>query len=179
MELDQLKSTWNTPEVSSKTTEELKTMLLESRHPVLRGIRKQFAIEIAGWSVFLLCYYTMFDGDQKPVLVNLILVIAVLCSLIHNLTGYSFSKYLISGSNIRASLEHYLSKIKSFAVISVCTRLVFMAGFLLFFTYNIQFNATKYLLLGAMGLVFLAQLVWLGNLWAKRIRTLTRAIGDF
>src|SRR5687768_10948718 len=108
MELDQLKSTWNTPEVSSKTTKELKTMLLESRHPVLRGIRKQFAIEIAGWSVFLLCYYTMFDGDQKPVLVNLILVIAVLCSLIHNLTGYSFSKYLISGSNIRASLEHYL-----------------------------------------------------------------------
>lgn len=179
MELDQLKSTWNTPEVSSKTTEELKTMLLESRHPVLRGIRKQFAIEIAGWSVFLLCYYTMFDGDQKPVLVNLILVIAVLCSLIHNLTGYSFSKYLISGSNIRASLERYLSKIKSFAVVSVCTRLVFMAGFLLFFTYNIQFNATKYLLLGAMGLVFLAQLVWLGNLWAKRIRTLTRAIGDF
>ena len=179
MELDQLKSTWNTPEVSSKTTEELKTMLLESRHPVLRGIRKQFAIEIAGWSVFLLCYYTMFDGDQKPVLVNLILVIAVLCSLIHNLTGYSFSKYLISGSNIRASLEHYLSKIKSFAVVSVCTRLVFMAGFLLFFTYNIQFNATKCLLLGAMGLVFLAQLVWLGNLWAKRIRTLTRAIGDF
>lgn len=179
MELDQLKSTWNTSEVSSKTTEELKTMLLESRHPVLKEIRKQFAIEIAGWSVFLLCYYTMFDGDQKPVLVNLILVIAVLCSLFHNLMGYNFSKYLIGGSNVKTSLERYLSKIKSFAVVSVCTRLLFMAGFLLFFTYNIQFNAIKYLLLGATGLVFLAQLVWLGNLWNKRIRTLARTIGDF
>ncbi|HMI05558.1 MAG TPA: hypothetical protein VK541_23920 [Pedobacter sp.] len=179
MELDQLKSTWNKAETPAKTNEELKAMLLESRHPVLKEIRKQFIIEITGWSAFLLCYYTMFDGDQKPMLVNLILVIAVLCSLIHNLSGYSFSRYLINGSDIKASLGRYLSKIKTFAVISVCTRLLFMAGFLLFFTYNIQFNATKYLLLTALLLVFLGQLIWLGNLWAKRVRTLAKTIGDF
>ncbi len=179
MELDQLKSTWNKAETPAKTNEELKAMLLESRHPVLKEIRKQFIIEIAGWSVFLLCYYTMFDGDQKPVLVNLILVVAVLCSLIHNISGYSFSRYLINGSNIKASLGRYLSKIKTFAVVSVCGRLLFMAGFLLFFTYNIQFNTTKYLLLAALLLVFIAQLIWLGNLWAKRVRTLAKTIGDF
>jgi hypothetical protein len=179
MELDQLKSTWNKAETPAKTNEELKAMLLESQHPVLKGIRKQFVIEITGWSAFLICYYTMFDGDQKPLLVNLILVVAVLCSLIHNLSGYSFSRYLIDGSNIKASLESYFSKIKTFAVVSVCTRLLFMAGFLLFFTYNIQFNATKYLLLAAVAVVFLAQLLWLGRLWAKRLQTLHRTIGTF
>lgn len=179
MELDQLKSTWNKAETPAKTSEELKAMLLESRHPVLKEIRKQFIIEIAGWSAFLLCYYTMFDGDQKPVLINIILVTAVLCSLIHNLSGYSFSRYLINGTNIKASLGRYLSKIKTFAAVSLCTRLLFMAGFLLFFTYNIQFNADKYLLLAVSLLVFIGQLVWIGNLWAKRVRILAKTIGDF
>jgi hypothetical protein len=179
MELDQLKSTWNTSEIPTKTTQELKTMLLESKHPVLKEIRKQFVIEIAGWSVFLLCYYTMFDGDQKPLWVNFVLVITMLSSLLHNLSGYSFSRFLPEGNNIKSSLDRYLKKIRTYASISIFSRILLMTGFMLFFTFNIQFTTTKYLLLAAVVLVFSIQLIWLGKLWAKRISALKDTINNF
>jgi hypothetical protein len=179
MELDQLKSTWNISEVPAKTTEELKRMLLESKHPVLKEIRKQFVIEIAGWSVFLLCYYTMFDGDQKPLWVNFVLVITMLSSLLHNLSGYSFSRFLPGGNSIKASLDRYLKKIRTYASISIFSRIFLMTGFMLFFTFNIQFTTTKYLLLVAIALVFALQLLWLSRLWVKRISALRNAINNF
>lgn len=179
MELDQLKSTWNTLEVPSKTTQELKTMLLESKHPVLKEIRKQFIIEITGWTAFLFCYYTMFDGDQKPLWVNLILIATMLSSLAHNLSGYSYSRFLPKGNSIKASLDSYLKKIRTYASISILSRILLMTGFLLFFTFNIQFTPTKYLLLAAVVLVFSIQLIWLGRLWTKRISALRNTINNF
>lgn len=179
MELDQLKSGWNTLDVPAKTTEELKTMLLESKHPVLKEIRKQFIIEIAGWSAFLFCYYTMFDGDQKPLWVNLVLIITMLSSLLHNLSGYSFSRFLPGGDSIKASLDRYMKKIRTYASISIFSRILLISGFMLFFTFNIQFTTTKYLLLAAAALVFVLQLLWLSRLWTKRISALRNTINNF
>jgi len=179
MELDQLKSDWNASSEPAKTNEELKNMLSANQHPVLKGIRRQFTIEILGWSAFLLCYYTMFDGDLKPLPVNVLLIAAVLSSLLHNVSGYNFSRYLVGGDNIRASLERYLSKIKAYAAVSITTRVIYFTGFLVFFTYEIEFNTYKYVLLAACGLLFGGQLVWLGRLWARRVKTLGAAIDSF
>ncbi|HKG07734.1 MAG TPA: hypothetical protein VKB19_14790 [Pedobacter sp.] len=177
MELDQLKSEWNKAETPVKTNEQLKAMLSESKHPVLKEIRRQIIIEVTGWTAFLLCYYTMFDGHQKPLFINLILVGALLCALIHNLSGYSFSRHLIDGGNIRTALEHYLSRIKNYALVSVLTRLLFMAGFITFFTYNIQFNTFKYAMLGVFGLIIIGQLIWLSRVWSGRLKKLQLVLG--
>lgn len=179
MELDQLKSAWNAVQTPVKTNKELSDMLIESKHPVLKEIRRQFVVEIVGWSAFLLCYYTMFDGDQKPIFINVLLITGMLFALIHNISGYSFAKYLVNGSTIKSSLEKYLSKIKIFASVSIFSRLMLMAGFLAFFTYNINFTSSKYILLGVVIIVFLVQLVWLFNLWTKRLRVLNDTINHF
>ena len=179
MELDELKSAWNAIQTPVKTNNELSAMLIESKHPVLKDIRKQFAIEIVGWCAFLVCYYTMFDGDQKPLLINILLIISMLFALIHNVSGYSFAKYLVNGSTIVSSLERYLSKVRAYAVVSVLSRIILMTGFLTFFTYNIYFTTSKYILLAVVIIIFLIQLGWLSQLWAKRLKILTTTIKDF
>jgi len=178
MELDELKSNWNKLEIPAKTTAEMQWMLKENKHPVLKGIRKQLTIEIIVWSAFLLCYYTMFDGHRKPALINTILVTSVLFSLIHNFTGYRFAKYLVNGTTIKASLEYYLSKLKIYAMVSIVSRLLFMAGLLLFFTYKLSFTASRYMLLVGVVLVFLVQLAILYRIWAKRLTTLRTALSS-
>ena len=46
MNSDELKSAWKGIAPPAKTNEEIKLMLQENRHPVLKGIRKQFTIEL-------------------------------------------------------------------------------------------------------------------------------------
>lgn len=179
MELDALKSTWNNIEGPVKTPEEIQQMLKENNHPVLKGIRKQLLIEVIGWSAFLTVYYTMFDGDQKPLLINILLVVSVASALVHNLTGYGLSKYLVTGTSVIASLQHYLAKVKTYAVISVISRVLLMAGFLLFFTYNISFNTGKYLALSIAIILFSLQLMLLYRIWLLRLKKLNTTLTAF
>lgn len=179
METDQLKLAWDAIQIPVKTNKELNSMLVESKHPVLKDIRKQLTIEIIGWSAFLLCYYTMFDGDQKPVAINILLVASMLFALIHNILGYNFSKYLINGGTIKSSLQKYLSKVKVYAVVSISSRVLLITGFLTFFTYNINFTTSKYVLLSGVIVVSLVQLGWLFRLWTKRLKALGDTIKEF
>lgn len=178
MELNELKSAWDAVKTPVKSNKELSAMLVEGKHPVLKEIRKQFTIEVTVWSAFLLCYYTMFDGDQKPVFINSLLVISMLFALIHNLSGYSFAKYLVNDGTLKSSLERYLAKVKVYAGVSIFSRVVLITGFLIFFTYNIKFVTSKYILLAVVIVVFLVQLRWLFRLWAKRLKILGNAIKD-
>jgi hypothetical protein len=170
MEIDELKSVWKNIETPAKTTEEIQLMLLENKHPILKKIRKQLTLEIIIWSVFLFCYYNIFDGDKKPMAINIILISGFLLSLVHNLMGYRSTKYLLNGSTIKESLENYLSGVKSYAIISILSRVLLMTGFILFFTYGIHFNAGKYLSLAVIILIFLIQLFLLYRLWAGRLK---------
>ncbi|WP_316813602.1 hypothetical protein [Pedobacter heparinus] len=176
MELADLRSTWNSVNTTVKTAEEIRLMLKENNHPVLKGIRKQLWIEIMGWSIFLLVYYTMFDGDQKPLLINLALVAAVLFSLLHNLMGYGLAKHLKTEGEVKQTLEHYLLKVKVYAIVSVVSRILLWTGFLLFFTYNIRFTSSKYVLLAVVLIILTVQLSLLGRMWMMRLRKLRDAV---
>jgi len=179
MELEQLKSGWNNISTPEKNITELKAMLSENRHPVLKGIRRQLTIEITGWSVFLLCYYTMFDGDQKPVYINLVLVASVMLSLLHNVWGYRLSKNLRPGETLLISLQHYLSKMKHYALISIFSRILFFTGLVFFFSYNVSFSATKYYALAAGMILVLVQVWMLSRIWSRRINMLELRISEF
>lgn len=172
MEIDELRSAWNNVETPAKTTDEIELMLQENRHPVLKGIKKQAIIETAGWLVLLTCYYTMLDGNDKPLSINILMVVCVLFPLIHNLMSYRFAKYLVQGNTIRESVSNYLANVRVYARISVAARALFATGLLVFLTYGIQFNQAKYFSLGIIILIFLVQLALLGNLWLKRLNKL-------
>lgn len=179
MELTELKNVWDTLEISDKSTDDIKLMLSENRHPVLKNIRKQLTIEITGWSVFLICYYSMFDGDKKPISINIILVVSVLLSLIHNLMGYRFAKYLVNGVTIKESLKNYFSKVKAYAIVSIICRFLFVIGLLVFFTYGLSFNKNNYISLAIIIFIFVIQAILLYKLWAKRLKMIEKAVGIF
>lgn len=179
MEFNEMKSTWNAVRTPTIPSTEIQAMLSENKHPVLKGIRKQLTIEIIGWCIFLSCYYTMFDANLKPLWINILLVLSILLPLIHNLMGYRLAKYLVHGANIRESLKNYLSKIKIYAIISIVSRQIYLAAFLLFFTYGLRFNTSRYVLLAVISLIFLVQLWLLSRLWAKRLKNLGNTIAIF
>lgn len=155
---------------------QLKEMLLENKHPVLRQISRQLTIELCGSSAFLFCYYTMFDGDQKPLLINLLLVASIIASLVHNVSGYNLSKHLLKDGNLVASLRYYLLKMKKYAFVSVLSRALFTSGLLTFFCYNITFTPIKYYLLAGCIFLIPIQIVVLSFIWSKRVRVLKSSI---
>lgn len=176
MHLKEFKSTWNTIETPVFSSEEIYKMLSENNHPVIRRIRTQLTIEIIVWSIFLICYYSVFDGERKPVWINILLICSVLIPLGYNFMGYRISKYLIQGSNIRESLMNYIAKVRVFAVISIVSRQVYLMGILLFFTYGLKFNSERYMPLIVIGLIFIFQL-WIScRIWNKRIENIRNAI---
>lgn len=178
MEIDELKSAWNNMETPETTNEEIKRMLQENKHPVLKGIRRQAVAEVIGWSVFLAVYYSMFNGTEKPLWLNMLLIGSVLLPLMHNLMSYRFAKYLVKGDTIKQSVMNYLSNVKVYAVVSVAARAIFAASLLLFLTYGIKFTEAKYLSLIIVILVFLIQLGILSKLWQKRLLKISTIINS-
>lgn len=176
MEIDELKSAWNKVETPVKTTGEIKLMLQENKHPVLKGIRKQVIIEVVSWSVFLACYYSMFNGTYKPLWINALLVLCIVFPLIHNLMSYRFAKHLVNGNTIQASVSNYIANVKAYASISIAARVLFAGGLLVFLTYGIKFTEAKYLSLAIIILIFLVQLAILANLWIKRLNKLNNIL---
>lgn len=172
MERDTLIAAWQAADATSKNNAELISMLQEGQHPVLKHIRKQLIIEIIAFSIFLFVYYDFFDGDQKPLYANLLIVGAMILVIIHNILGYIFTRRSFKGNNIKQSLEGHLVSLKKHAAISVTCRTLMAGCLLLFFTSVINFTASKYWALIAIVLIFLIQLIVLWSLWQKRIRKL-------
>lgn len=179
MELDDLKSSWSSTILQPKTEHELGLMLKENRHPVLKRIRRQIIIETIGWFALLLCYYTMFDGAEKPLIANAILILAVLATLVHNLTGYNFAKNLTVYADIKTAIQICLKKMKLHVIVTIMLRVIFIAGLLTFFCWNVTMDSRRYVLLAAALTLLIAQLVVLNNIWAGRIRSLRNSLQSF
>ena len=176
MEPESLKSAWKVMSGENKNAKELKRMLSENRHPVLKGIRLQLLIEMTAWTFFLLFYYDFFDGDRKPFYLNLLLVAAVVLLLLHSFTGYLSAKNLVKGNDLKQSLLNYLSRLKMYAVVSVSSRIFTIICLLIFFIATINFTPGKYLLLTCAILLIPLQAFFLSRIWNKRIKQLKTAI---
>ena len=179
MELTELKHAWNTVDTPVKSADDIKLMLSENRHPVLKKIKRQLTVEFIGWSAFLACYYTLFDAGHKSIWINIVLIVSVLLPLVHNLMGYRFAKYLVDGPTIREALANYLSKLKIYAIVSVFCRLLLITGLLIFFTNGISLDTKRAISLTIILLIFSIQLFLLSGLWMKRLKRLENAIMIF
>jgi len=179
MEEDALKSAWQGMDANRKTNKELSSMMQESAHPVLKSIRKQLILETVAFTAFLFVYYNAFDGDRKPFYANMLLVMAMLFTILHNIMGYILTKRPVKGNTIKQSLNNQLLKIKTFAGVSVAGRVMTATCLLLFFTSVITFNAGKYWMLVAIILIFVIQIIVLSGIWMKRVRQMKSTINTF
>ncbi len=179
MENDALKSAWQHVRTPRKSSTDLKSAMEESNHPVLKGIRRQLVFETVGFSLFLLVYYDFFDGDRKPLYANLLLVGIMLLAIGHNIAGYLLTRRGMKDSNIRHSLEERLSSIKTYAVVSIVTRVLTMTCVCIFFTSVVTPDTRRYQLLALAAVIFTMQIALLSRIWWRRIKRLREVIADF
>lgn len=171
-----LQEAWKGATGESKKQDALKNMLLESKHPVLKRIRRQALWEGICFTVFLLAYYDLFDGNAKPLYANLLLVAGVVLVVLHHVWGYLVTKRRIGGANVSTSLQSFARAVRLLGITSVICRLLAVTCILLFFVSVITFTATKYWMLAGAVLVALVQLVLLAVMWLNRIKAIQSAV---
>lgn len=176
MELDEFKSAWKTLEFPVKDDGEVLSMIRESKHPVLKKIRRQLTIELAGLTVFLLCYWSLFDGASRHLWVNLLLVVTILITICYNAYGYYVAKNIVDNANLQASLKSYLNRMKRYALGSVISKALYAFSLITFFTYDLKFNSSHYYALGGVMIIFIIQLIFLAAMWAGRLSNLRKSI---
>lgn len=175
MDLHELKSQYQHLTTDSHDPEQLRKMLRANQHPVLKGIRLQLLLEGVFWTLFLLVYYDFFDGHLKPFLWNLALVGAVAFLLVHTFLGYQISNRAIYGTNIRESLQQYLSRIRKYARISIGSRVLAIITIMGFFLSTVPATPSRYGQGGLILLIISVQIYLLYRIWAKRINRVQHA----
>jgi hypothetical protein len=176
MENDTLKSAWGRMATEQKTSHELKTLISERSHSLVKRIRRQFILETVTSVVFIITYYDFFDGDKKPFFANAFLVSAFLFFISHNIVAFIQMRYLIKGENIEQLLSDRLYKMKVHAITSGILRLLAICSFLVFFGSVIKFTPVKYWILAGAMLFFLVQMILFVRIWKGRIGRMKEVI---
>lgn len=179
MEIDNLKSVWQEISTPQKDKEQLNVMLKKNSHPILASIKKQIVIEALGFTAFLFCYFTMFDGTEKPFAINIIIVTAILLQLYYGYKGYLIQRVFRSSTNLNQDLFNFIIKLKSYRTEVLLARAFFAIGVIAFFTYNINFSTSKSWALALIIMLFSVQLGFLYHIWSKRINRLALIIEEF
>ena len=146
----------------------------------MKNIIRQIKIEIIGWFAFLMCYYSMLDGSNKPLLSNLALIIALSAPILHNFYGYHLARYPGNAPTVKASLEAYLRRMRRFMIQSIISRIIFVCGLMIFFASDIYLTPSKVFLFAALTLtLILIQAIFLYKIWTKRIAGIRLTLSGF
>ncbi|HEY3372857.1 MAG TPA: hypothetical protein VGK10_18555 [Prolixibacteraceae bacterium] len=179
MELQDLKSAWQNTEVSIKSEADLLKMTKMKNHPSIKRIRTKLIVETIGFVFFLTIYYDWFDGDQKPLYANILLVIGLLLYIANDVIGYISIEKKLNGSDLKVSIEKYLARINQLSVFSLICTFLYSLCILLYFTSVIHFTKEKSFLLLGLVIVLIQILFWSHRIWNRWIKSLQQQIKDF
>lgn len=170
MELDDFKSSYKYAGKEALSKDAILQIMRGKYHPVLRSIRRQLIIESVFWTIFLAVFYDFFDGHLKSPLWNILLIIAVLLILLHNVLGFQLIRKPAWDENMLRSMEAYLRQIRRYAQLSIISRVVAIIVIIGYFVSSIQLTAGKYWGLLLLLPIILVQIYVLYRVWAKRIQ---------
>ena len=179
MELTELKSAWQNVNSSVKNETELQKMTKIAHHPSLKKIRTKLIAEVIGLALFSLVYYDWFDGDQKPLYVNLLLVSSLILYIFNDVIGYIAIARPIRANSIKTSIQNYLVIIKLLSFFSLIVSILYGFSLILFFTSVIDFTREKYLILGGIIIILLTMYYSSFRIWTKWIKSLSKQIKEF
>jgi hypothetical protein len=178
MELDELKSSWQSAGGAFKIEADILTMTRISNHPSLKRIRRKLVFEAIILAFMLVVYYDWFDGDKKPVYANVLLVSSLLLYIINDIVGYISMLNPVSGINIKDSIKNYLIRIKRLAICSLLVSFLYSVCLILFFTSVIKFTKEKNFILLAMFIILTQLMLWSYRVWRNRIRSLSDQVKE-
>jgi len=179
MNIDDLKSDWHRAGNESLSEKELAMMTRVRNHPTLRKLRIKFITEIVALIALLLLYYDGFDGAQKPLPINIILIMSILLYIINNALGYFQIQNPSVNGNIRVALAKQARSLQRLAVLSLTSSVVYATALMIFFTYQMVFTQRKYIILSALivSSILLFYYSWIS--WQRKIAHFRRLEADF
>lgn len=179
MNIDDLKSDWQHAGQEPHSEKELAMMTRVRNHPALRKLRIKFVTEMVALTALLFLYYDAFDGVQKPLYVNALLIASIFLYILSNAIGYfQIQNPSISG-NIRESLSRQGSTLKRMAVLSLMSSAVYAAALLLFLTHQIAFTQRKYIIMSALIVGFILMFYYSWISWKRKIGHFSQLEADF
>lgn len=179
MELENLKASWQEAGKGAKSSADLQAMTEVKNHPKLRRIRVKLLIESGLLIVFLLTYKNAFDGADKPQWLNGVLIGGALLFILSDLMSYWLVRNRGKDLTVVSSLKKLELTLNKVAVFSVVSALVFGAAVILFFSFGLVFDQTKYIVLTMMVLSLLGANWWSMRLWKARISYLREVLVQF
>ena len=179
MDIDDLKSDWHRAGNEPLSEKELAMMTRVRNHPSLRKLRVKFMTEIVALAALLVLYYDGFDGAEKPLLVNILLVVSIVLYIFNNALGYSQLQNPSVSGNMREALAKQARSLKRLAVLSLTSSVVYATALMVFFTYQMVFTQRKYIILSALILssFLLFYYSWIN--WQRKIARFRELEADF
>ena len=107
MDLQNLKTHWDKINYLPKNDMELERMTTIKNHPVLKKIKIKLIIETLAISFFLMVYYSGFDGVEKPIYANVLLVLGAVAYIINGILSFRVIQKPIQGENLKKSINSY------------------------------------------------------------------------
>ncbi|SDN05943.1 hypothetical protein [Siphonobacter aquaeclarae] len=174
MNLDDLKSGWQQAS-DPKKEETLRQMMVT--HPSVRRIRIKLLIEVLAMAVLLALYYDAFDGAQKPLYANVLLVVSALCYLLTDLAGLFVLALPDAGTGLRESLVRYLTSLRRFSLLAQGAAIAYAAGLLVFFASVVP--PEKYGFLALAGGLLLVPFYFSARQWQGHLKQVQATLLSF
>ncbi|MEO8236927.1 MAG: hypothetical protein ABI793_12725 [Flavobacterium sp.] len=179
MDLQNLKTNWSKINYFPKNDMELEKMTLIKNHPVLKKIKVKLIIETLAISIFLLVYYSGFDGAKKPIYANILLIFSGIAYITKGLLSLQSIQKPIQGKNLKKSIYSYYKRIKIISKISLIITVLYTCSLLLFFGSAINFKEEKKWIL-LFGIIVLIQTIFLSSrIWKSWLEKLKIEIESF
>ncbi len=179
MNLEELKATWEKAGATKRSQQELRLMTEVKHHPQLKQVRRKLLVESGLLIFFLLVYYDMLDGRDKPLWVNTLLVLSILLFITNDVLGYRSLLNPLQGNNIVNSLHTLHTRLKRLFLLSMSTSISFTVSLLAFFLTGSPPTPTKYLLLLGMVITFSIMTYLSARNWQSRIDHINSAALEF
>lgn len=179
MELNDLKQGWQNAGGNVKTEEDLAKMTKIAHHPTLKKIRTKLVAETIGLLLFLTVYYDWFDGDKKPITVNVLLVTSLVLYVLNDVIGYLSIARPVQNINLKLSVEKYLYNIKRLSHFSLAISFLYSVCLIVFFSSVIHFTKEKAFILLGFSVVLFQMTFFSQRIWAKWIKSLQAQVNEF
>jgi len=179
MDINDLKADWQNAGSELVNEEKLKLMTKISQHPTLKKLRIKLILETVFLTVLLFVYYDAFDGDQKPMYANLLLVSSVLLYLANNVLGFLFIKNPIRAENISLSVQKQVLTLKRLSVFSLLSSSIYAVTLIFYFSVSVKFTSFKYVLLSLLIFSFTAIFYFSYKKWKNKIDHFSRVLSMY
>lgn len=179
MEIDDLKSDWKNAGKNVIEEDGLKRMTSINHHPTLKKIRRELLINTLILVGFLAVYYDAFDGQNKPIWLNMLLVTSACLYTINNFIGYLMIKNPVKAGNILVSIRKQVLLLRRLSITTLLSSVLYSITFIAFFSITIEFSPAKYIILAVMVIIFVVTRYFSYKRWIDQINHFGQVLTDF